>query len=223
MNAETFWTQVSLYNQATLPIQGILIFVALYLTYRVYVNPGERTDRWMKAFLAVAFAWNAAAFFLVYVKNPIATFFGAPIFIVLATLFTMDIFTKRTTFRFPVGTWKNRLTVLWLVLVFLYPLIGLPLGHAYPRMLTPVMPCPLTVFAIAMIAASAPNVDRKIFALLLPWALAGLPKCFGALDCYEDCILFAAGVYGLIMLVREWRAISTAAQHAAKTAHEAGI
>jgi hypothetical protein len=30
----------------------------------------------------------------------------------------------------------------------------------------------------------------------------GLPKCFGALDCYEDCILFAAGVYGLVVLVK---------------------
>jgi hypothetical protein len=34
----------------------------------------------------------------------------------------------------------------------------------------------------------------------------GLPQCFGALDCYEDCILFAAGVYGLIVLIRSWQA-----------------
>jgi hypothetical protein len=35
--------------------------------------------------------------------------------------------------------------------------------------------------------------------------LMGLPKCFGALDCYEDCVLFAAGVYGLVVLVRNWK------------------
>ena len=64
---------------------------------------------------------------------------------------------------------------------------------------------PLTVYAIALVAAAAPNVDKKVFALLLPWALMGLPKCFGALDCYEDCILFASGVYGLVELVRNWR------------------
>ena len=44
--------------------------------------------------------------------------------------------------------------------------------------------------------------------MLLPWALAGLPKCFGALDCYEDCILFAVGVYGLVLLIKDWKAIS---------------
>jgi hypothetical protein len=62
------------------------------------------------------------------------------------------------------------------------------------------------VYATALVAAAAPSVDKKLFAFLLPWALMGLPKCFGALDCYEDCVLFASGVYGLIVLIRTWRA-----------------
>jgi hypothetical protein len=32
-----------------------------------------------------------------------------------------------------------------------------------------------------------------------------LPKCFGALGCYEDCILFASGVYDLVELIRNWK------------------
>jgi hypothetical protein len=83
--------------------------------------------------------------------------------------------------------------------------IGWFLGHLYPRTLLPVFPCPLTVFAIALVAAAAPKVDKKVFILLLPWALLGLPKCLGSLDCYEDCILFASGVYGLVELIRTWR------------------
>ena len=34
------------------------------------------------------------------------------------------------------------------------------------------------------------------------WPIMALPKCFGGLDCWEDCILFASGVYGLVELVR---------------------
>jgi len=68
------------------------------------------------------------------------------------------------------------------------------------------MPCPLTVFAVALVAAAAPRVDKKVFVALLPWALLALPKCFGVLDCYEDCILFASGVYGLVVLIASWRA-----------------
>jgi hypothetical protein len=212
MNAETFWTQVGSYNKATLPVQAILIVAAVILAYLAFTKPGAKTDIWMKAFLALAFAWNGIVFFLIFAKNPISTFFGAPLFIILAILFTVDIFAKKTEFRFPDVKWRKWSTILWILLVFLYPLIGLPLGHTYPRMLTPVMPCPLTVFALAMVAAAAPKVDRKLYILLLPWALAGLPKCLGALDCYEDCILFAAGVYGLILLIKDWKAISTSTQ-----------
>ena len=209
MNAETFWTQVGSYNEATLPIQAILIVTAVILAYLTFTKPSAKTDIWMKAFLALAFAWNGTVFFLIFAKNPISTFFGAPLFIFLAILFAVDIFAKKTEFRFPDVKWRKWSTALWILLVFLYPLIGLPLGHTYPRMLTPVMPCPLTVFALAMVAAAAPKVDRKLYILLLPWALAGLPKCLGAFDCYEDCILFAAGVYGLILIAKDWKAISS--------------
>jgi hypothetical protein len=209
MNAESFWTQVGLYNQATYPFQAVLVVAALVLTYLVFAKPGPKTDVWMKAFLAIAFAWNGVVFFLIFAKNPISQFFGAPLFIILAVLFVVDIFTKRTSFRLPEGKWKQAFTVFWVLMVFLYPLFGLPLGHTYPGMLTPVMPCPLTVFALALVTAAAPQVSKALFILLLPWALAGLPKCLGALDCYEDCILFAAGVYGLVLLVKDWKAIST--------------
>jgi hypothetical protein len=200
----TFWSQVAAYNQALWPVIAIMVAAAAVLTYRVFFRPGAGTDLWMKLFLSVAFAWNGIVFFLVYVKNPISTFTGAPLFIIVSLLFAIDIRTQKTRFRAPEATWKRAVTVLWLLLVFLYPVIGWPLGHVYPSVLLPVFPCPLTVFAIALVSAAAPDVDRKVFVLLLPWALMGLPKCFGALDCYEDCILFASGVYGLVELIRNW-------------------
>ena len=154
MNAETFWAQAGAYNEATLPVQVILVVTAMIMTYLAFAKPGAKTDIWMKAFLGFAFAWNGVVFFLIFVRNPISTFFGAPLFIILAILFVVDIFTKKTEFRLPDEKWKKGLTALWILLMFLYPLIGLPLGHTYPRMLTPVMPCPLTVFALAMVAAA---------------------------------------------------------------------
>ncbi|MBN1147235.1 MAG: hypothetical protein JXA78_08265 [Anaerolineales bacterium] len=205
-STELFWLRVAEYNQSTLPITILMTLAAAFLAYRVFFKPGPKTDAWMKAFLCFAFAWNGVIFFLVFVRNPISMFTGAPLFILIALLFAVDIFSKKTHFRLPEASWKKGLTILWIGLAFLYPLIGLPLGHVYPKSLLPTFPCPLTVFAIAFVAASAPNVDRKVFILLLPWALMALPKCFGALDCYEDCILFAAGVYGLVELVRNWKA-----------------
>jgi hypothetical protein len=207
MSTETFWMRVGAYNEATLPIQAVMIIAAVILTYRVFAKPGTRTDVWMKAFLSFAFAWDGVVFFLIFLRNPVSMFTGVPLFIAVSVLFAVDIWARKTKFHLPDAKWKRGLTIIWLLLVALYPLVGwVFVGHAYPRTLLPLFPCPLTVFALALVAAAAPNVDKKVFIALLPWALMGLPKCLGALDCYEDCILFAAGVYGLIVLIRNWKA-----------------
>jgi hypothetical protein len=205
VSTDVFWSRVGAYNEATWPISIVMTVAALFLTWRVFFKPGARTDVWMKAFLSVAFAWNGIVFFLLFLKVPLSMVTGAPLFLILSLLLAVDIWSKKTHFRLPESTWKKSVTAFWIVLVFLQPAIGWPLGHVYPQVLLPMFPCPLTVFAIALVAAAAPKVDKKVFVLLLPWALMALPKCIGALDCYEDCLLFAAGVYGLVELIRTWR------------------
>lgn len=207
MTTTEFWTQIGLYNQKTLPVQIILVVAALLAIYRIYARPGRTTDRLVKAFLAIAFTWNAIVTFLVFMRNPISTFTGVPLFLAVAVLFLIDIKAGKTTFHFPQAGWKRLLTATWLLLVFAYPMVGWALGHAYPETCTPMMPCPLTVFALALVAAAAPQVDKKVYIVLLPWALLALPKALGAYDCYEDAILFASGVYGLVELVRNWKAL----------------
>jgi hypothetical protein len=207
MDTAAFWDGVAKYNQATWPVQAVMIIAAGYLTYRVVAAPGPTTDLLMKAFLALAFTWNGVAFFLVYVRSPIATFIGAPLFFGVAILNIVDIFGGKTHFSLPDGGSMRWFTIAWIVLTLLYPAIGWPLGHTYPHVLLPLFPCPLTVFALALVTAAVPNADWKLLTALLPWALLGLPKCFGALECYEDWVLFGAGVYGLVVLVRNWRSI----------------
>jgi hypothetical protein len=207
MDTLTFWNRVAAYNEAMWPVQAVLIIAAAYLTYRVFTRPSPKMDVWMKAFLAFAFAWDGVVFFLVFLRNPVSLVTGLPLFIIVSALFIVDIAGKKTHFRFPEDKWMRGFTVTWILLALLYPLIGWPLGHVYPRVLLPLFPCPLTVFAVALVTAAAPKVDKKVWVALLPWALMGLPKCFGALDCYEDSILFADGVYGLIVLIKNWRSI----------------
>jgi hypothetical protein len=221
MGTELFWTRVGVYNETTWPIAIAMIVAAAFLTYRVFLRSGAKTDLWMKAFLTFAFAWNGIVFFLIFVKNPLSMFTGAPLFIIVSLLFAVDILAKKTHFQPPEATWKKGLTLFWIVLVFLQPVIGWLLEHVYPKTLLPMFPCPLTVFAIALVAAAAPNVDKKVFILLLPWALMALPKCFGALDCYEDCILFASGVYGLVELIRNWKAWHVEAREEPRVQREA--
>jgi hypothetical protein len=207
MDTATFWTKIAVYNETTWLVQAVMIIAAAYLTYRVLARPGARTDAWMKAFLAFVFAWDGIVLFLVFLRNPISMYTGVPLFIIVSVLFVVDIFVKKIHFKLPEGRWLRGFTIAWIALTVLYPLVGWPLGHTWPKVLLPLFPCPLTVFAISLVAAAVPKTDKNVFIALLPWALLGLPKCFGALDCYEDCILFASGVYVLIVLIKNWRSI----------------
>jgi hypothetical protein len=203
---ETFWNQMGAYNEATLPVQISMMIIAVVLTYFVLVKANARANTLMKLFLSFAFAWTGIVFFLIFARSIVSAVASA-LFIIVAILFALDIFKKKIKFRLPVAIWQKYLTVFWILLVFLYPVIGMALGHHYPETCMPMAPCPLTVFAIALVAAAIPKVDRKVYIFLLPWAILSLPKCLGALDCYEDCILFAAGVYGLLLLAKNWKII----------------
>jgi hypothetical protein len=204
---ETFWEQMGTFNEVTFPVQILLIVLAIVLTFLMIFRPGNLTDILIKAFLSLAFAWNGIVFFLIFAWSIISLVFSI-LFIIVAILFLIDIFIKKTRFQFPSKGWRQYVTVLLILLVFLYPLIGVALGHYYPKNCMPMAPCPLTVFAIALMTAAVPHVDRKVYIFLLIWALLGLPKCLGMYDCYEDCILFAAGIYGLVVLVKHWNTIT---------------
>lgn len=204
---EAFWRQIEAYNEATWPVQVVMVIVAATLTYFVFAKSSASINNLLKGFLSFAFAWNGIVFFVIFAKSPMSTFFSAPLFVIVAILFTVDLFAKKTQFGLPKAKWSKYLTIFWVLLALLYPLIGWALGHAYPQTCTPVMPCPITVFALALLAAAIPKVDKKVYILALPWALMALPKCLGTLDCYEDCVLFGAGVYALVMLVKSWKAI----------------
>jgi hypothetical protein len=203
---ETFWNQMGAYNEDTLPLQIVMMIAAAVLTYFVFAKASARANTLMKILLSFAFAWTGIVFFLIYAKSIVSAGASA-LFIIIAILFALDIFQKKIKFRLPAAGWQRYLTILLILLVFLYPVIGMALGHYYPEICMPMVPCPLTVFAITLVAAAIPHVDRKVYAFLLPWAILSLPKCLGAFNCYEDCILFAAGVYGLVMLVRNWKVI----------------
>jgi len=208
ISTETWWDQIEAYNNAIFPMQIIIVVIAAVLTYLLFVKPDTKTNNMMKAYLSFTFAWNGIIFFLIFGKELPGTFLGAPLCILIAILFVWDIFANKTQFRVPDIKWQRYLMMLWILLAFLYPLIGFALGHYYPKTcIFGVMPCPTTVFALALLAAAIPKIDKKVYILLLVWALPAFGKCLGALDLYEDCVLFWTGVYALIMLIKNWKVI----------------
>ncbi|KYK32490.1 MAG: hypothetical protein AYK19_02965 [Theionarchaea archaeon DG-70-1] len=208
MDTEAWWNQVGVYNKAVFPMQIVMLAAAVILTYFLTVNPSTKMNKLMKGFLSLVCVWNAVVFFLIFGRELPGTILGAPLFVLAAVLFAWDMKEGKTQFRSPETKWQKYVTALLIVCAFAYPVIGYGLGHVYPKACTfGTMPCPTTVFALALLAAAVPKVDKKVYIVLLVWALPAFGKCLGALNLYEDCILFWAGIYALAVLVKKWKII----------------
>jgi hypothetical protein len=206
---DEFWSQMASYNSATWIVQIVWLAAMLATIFLVFTR---RTARWnasLKLLLAFAFLWDGIVFFLMFARGPFYYFFAAPLFLLIAVLFAADIFRNKITFRLPDGGLPRGAVLFWIAAWLLYPIAGTAFGRVFPRVCTPMDPCPLTLLAIALLAAAAPKVSRSLFLLLLPWALLALPKALGMYQCYEDGILFLSGVYGVIVLAAMGATTST--------------
>jgi len=206
MDTRSWWETVGAFNVAVFPLQVVVALAAVALTYLVFTRPSDGSDKFMKAYLSLLCAWNGLVFFLVYGRHLPGTIIGAPLFILASYLFAWDVRAGETKFRLPKAPWQKFATGFLILLALIYPLVGAAFGHVYPESCTfGVMPCPTTVFALALLSAALPQADRKVYWVLMIWALPALGKCLGALDLYEDCVLFWAGIYALIIFLKVCR------------------
>jgi len=198
---EMFWGQIGEYNHTFVYLHYVWIAVSIPLLLWLFIKPGRIIDAAWKAFLSATFIFTGILFFEVYSVGPVSQFFYGPLFLLVGAFLFIDMFRKRIHFRLPEKKWVRYITFIGLAMVYAYPFFGVALGRSFPYLCMPMDPCPLTVLAIVMITAVIPNIDRKALISLLPWGLLGLPKALGMYGCYEDAILFAAGMYGLVMVV----------------------
>jgi hypothetical protein len=54
-------------------------------------------------------------------------------------------------------------TVIGLVLVYVYPFVGIVLGRSFPQVCMPMNACPSTVFAIVLTVSALPETNKKRF------------------------------------------------------------
>ena len=208
---ETFWNNLGLYNNSIFPFQIITLIIAVILTYFLFAKPSAKANKLMKAYLAFTYAWIGVVFQFIFAPPEFRLVFliSRVGLIVVALLFVIDIFVGKIEFELPKTWWKKYLTLFWVVFAFvLYPLIEWALGHPYPEVpLFGVLFCPTTIFSIALLAGAIPNVDKKVFVLLSVAAIFTGISAPISYHIYVDFMLLAAGIYGLIMLIKNWRVI----------------
>ena len=85
----------------------------------------------------------------------------------------------------------------------IYPLCSLALGHEFPMMTSPVMPCSVAVFTIGLMLAFSEQVNIVLAMFLCHWALIGLSKVY-FFGIPEDYLLACSTVPALYIFFREY-------------------
>jgi len=209
---EGFWSVIEAYGARIRPAQIILYIAAILFVGWLFLKPGRIQSLFARLYLSIAFAWNGIVFFLILAKDiagdSYGNYFFGSVFIIVSVLFAVDLFRQKMQFSLPTVGWRKYATLVLMLLVFCYPLFGIAFGHSFTSLIMPgTFPCPTTALGLLLLTTALPQVDKIIYVLLLFCAIPFTPFVqilkYGV---YEDAILFATGIYSLVLLLRYWRA-----------------
>lgn len=205
ITASDWWVGLTNYNISLFPLQPIVMVLATALTLLLLFKPCKATSTAMKVFLASSMLLNGIVFFIVLGTNlpsPLKYFQGS-LFIAIGILLVIDVFTNWSILQLPSKGTKRNITYILLVLTALYPVWGLLRGHNFMQLIYPgTVPCGSTAFALIILAASLPKVNKAPYVLLLVWAIPFAPLIqIPKFRVYEDAIMLIVGIYALVMLI----------------------
>ena len=211
ITTEDWWNVLINFNESIMPFQFIWAGIALILTIWFFIKPGKINAILLKVYFMLSFAFISIMFFAIKGQDLPAFVSQAICFGSLAILFTIDLKLNKLQIILPEKLAPKIVMMISVVLVFLYPIIGMLSGHIYPRMIIlGTFPCPTVALAIIFATASLSKAEIKwqsigllaIWILLLIWAIPfpiaiQIPQ-FGA---YEDIVMLLIGIYGLVSLI----------------------
>ena len=207
LSGEEWWGILEAYGAKVWPAQAVFFVAAVLLVLLVFLKPGKIANTLVRLYMTLSFAWVGIVFFLTLGKGLKGNYFFGSLFIIVAILFAVDLVRGKMDFHLPKIGWQRYVTLLLLLIVLCYPIFSMVFGHHFPRVIIPgTFPCPTTALALVLLTTALPRVDKVIYIILLFWAIPfppfiQIPK-YGV---YEDTIMFAIGIYSLVMLVKNWK------------------
>ena len=198
-DATQFFDVFSQYNQRVWPAQLFLLLLAL-VAIVLAVSPRRWSGRTIMAILAFLWLWMGIVYHLAFFRtiNPAAVLFGAA-FVGQALLFAV-LAVRRGGVQFRLAmTARGVAAVALFVYTFVaYPLIGYAVGHRYPAVPTFGLPCPTTMFTLAMLLVAQPRAPTVLLLVPFGWSLLSVSAAV-QLGVWQDLGLLAAGVLTFVL------------------------
>ena len=195
MNTQTFWGVIGNYNLQTWMMQAVLFVLIILGIILSYIGK----VKWAaKLSLGIANLFIGVAFYVCYGTEPIQQYFALPLFMISGILFLYESYrNKEDKLEKP-----NFFKMFLLLLYLLYPVISILLGGKFPQMATYIMPCPIISLSIVVYAGYRKK-NKLLLTLLTAWGLTGVKSMM--FNAYEDLILLICGIYGIVLIINEFR------------------
>lgn len=199
---EQFLDVFEKYNQAIWPLQIVAYALGIALVVLAFAR-WKRANVVILGSLALMWAWMGIAYMWTYFAeiNEAATLFGA-FFLAQAMLLLAAALKDRAVTFGRTRDWNTYVGIALIVYAMLvYPLLGMALGHSYPRApMFGVAPCPTTIFTFGMLLLAA---RPRLLLLMIPlvWSVIGFFAAIN-LGVSEDVGLLLAGVITAIVVLQ---------------------
>jgi len=210
---EQFFQVIRAYNLAVWPAQVAFNLLAAAAVALLFVRR-RWTSRLICAILAALWVWIAVAYHLAFFSaiNPAAYVFAA-LFLVGAAAFAWGAVRDRHRFAATRSVDAAVGAALLAYALVVYPAWATASGHAYPDLPTFGLPCPTTIFSIAMLAFVVHGRARLLLVAPIVWSAIGLQAAF-VLAVVPDIGLGVAGLFGVWLALRPVRRQRIDASHA---------
>jgi hypothetical protein len=200
--AQEFFEVFRRYNEAIWPLQVVLNALAIGALALV-LRPRRHSGRVISGSLALLWTWVAVVYQFGFFRpiNPAAGLFGA-LFLLGAAAFAWEGMV-RGRLRFECGATARCAAGFALAAYALlaYPVLSYLAGREASEIASFGLPCPTTIFTIAMLAFLKAPYPRWVFVAPLLWALIGGQAAW-LLGVYEDFGLLVAGIAGAWFALR---------------------
>ena len=200
--SEEFFQVFREYNEAVWPSQVLLSGLALVAVGLVFWRR-QWSGVVISSILGFLWIWSALAYHLAFFVriNPLAYGF-ALIWLAGACLFVWHgAIMHRLEYAWIKGARAYTGAVLVIFALVIYPVWSWRAGHPYPYMPTFGLPCPTTIFTIALLAFLKRPYPRSVFINPLLWCLIGTTAAL-LLGVTQDFALAIAAGAGMLFLVR---------------------
>ena len=198
---DVFWNTIAAYNAATWPVQLLLVVVAAVLTLLLYLRPTRAVRVAMKVFMAALNFWIAGVYYFLYCAPREHYDILALFWTVMGCIWIYDLAAGHDSLGRTGRHSQFALALFCMPLV--YPLFSLALGRTFPMMTSPVMPCSVAVFTVALMLAFSERANIVLATFLCHWALIGLSKVY-FFGIPEDFLLACSVVPALFLFFRRY-------------------